>query len=82
MTEDYLGEMLELMKGMLVVRCEFLHAYGSFEYVAYSPRFLEVEQGAMVPEYHITFKMGRFAPHMATFSHESEKYSFKRRLLI
>ena len=81
MVEDYPEAIAKLMEGMIVVRAESLFAYDSIEYVAISFRFLPVKTGAMVPTYHITYFMGRFAPVHATFSHESEKYSFKRGLV-
>ena len=42
-----------VMGRCIVVRCEMMYAHDTLEYMALSPDFDEVPQGAIVPEYKV-----------------------------
>ena len=44
---------MAIMARCIVVRCELMYASNSFEYVAMSPEFEEVQQGEMIPAYDV-----------------------------
>ena len=47
-----------IMARCIVVRCEMMYAHDTLEYVALSPDFDEVPQGAIVPEYDVIISGG------------------------
>lgn len=47
-----------VMGKCVVVRCEMMYAHKTFEYVAISPQFDEVERGEIIPEYDVLISDG------------------------
>ena len=54
MKEDLLEIVNLLMKNLFIIRCEFNYGNKSFEYIAYSILFKELEEGMEIPLYGIT----------------------------
>lgn len=42
-----------MFSNFVIIRAEFLYVMNKIEYTAFSPLFREVEQGEVVPTYHI-----------------------------
>lgn len=47
------GTAQDVMGRCIVVRCEMMYMYDTFEYIAISPDFDEVPHGMIVPEYDV-----------------------------
>ena len=51
--EDYPETLRTIMGRCIILRCEMLYHMDTFEYVALSPDFDEVEQGVFPPDYEV-----------------------------